>query len=87
MKEGGECHMKSLNYIDWIAIIILAIGGLNWGLVGIFGLDLVGFIFGEMSILSRIVYLIVGISAIYVFGLSFQLAKIKGGEATIRQHA
>lgn len=77
--------MKNLNYLDWTAIIILAFGGLNWGLVGIFGLDLVGAIFGDMSVLSRIVYLIVGISAIYVLGLSFQLAKIKG-EETIGQH-
>jgi len=77
--------MKNLNYFDWTAIIILAIGGLNWGLVGIFGLDLVEAVLGDMSVLSRIVYLIVGISAIYVLGLSFQLAKIKG-EATIGQH-
>ncbi len=40
------------------------IGALNWGLIGLFGFDLVAFIFGPMSILSRIVYTIIGLSAI-----------------------
>ena len=58
--------MKKLNALDWVAIVLLVIGGLNWGLVGIFGFDLVATIFGDMSILSRIVYAVVGLSAIYV---------------------
>ncbi len=41
-------------------------GGLNWGLVGLFGFDLVATIFGDASVLSRIVYSLVGISAVYV---------------------
>jgi hypothetical protein len=40
------------------------VGGLNWGLVGLFGFDLVAALFGEMSILSRIVYTLVGASAL-----------------------
>jgi hypothetical protein len=52
--------------VSWIAIILLIIGGLNWGLVGLFGFDLVAAIFGAMSMLSRIVYVLVGLSAIYV---------------------
>lgn len=58
--------MKKLNSFDWIAIILLVVGGLNWGLVGLFNFDLVATLFGEMTPLSRIVYVIVGISAIYV---------------------
>jgi uncharacterized membrane protein YuzA (DUF378 family) len=54
--------MKSL---DVIVAALLVIGGLNWGLVGFFGFDLVASIFGPMSILSRIVYVLVGISALY----------------------
>ena len=46
----------------WLTII----GGLNWGLVGLLNFDLVGFIFGNMSLLSRIVYSVVGLSAAYV---------------------
>lgn len=58
--------MKKCNALDWIAYIILIIGGLNWGLVGLFHFDLVSTIFGDMSVISRIVYVLVGLSAIYV---------------------
>lgn len=54
--------MKKLNII---ALILILIGGLNWGLVGAFKFDLVAAIFGNMSIVSRIIYILVGISAIY----------------------
>ena len=48
-----------------ITLILLAVGGLNWGLVGAFNFDLVAAIFGEMSILSRLVYVVVGLSAVH----------------------
>ena len=55
--------MKSL---DVLAAALLIIGGLNWGLVGLFQFDLVAAIFGSQSaLLSRIVYMLVGISAVY----------------------
>jgi len=54
--------MKKLDLIIWT---LLAIGGLNWGLVGIFKFDLVAAIFGEMSVLSRVVYSLVGLAAVY----------------------
>jgi len=54
--------MKTL---DVISCVLLVIGGLNWGLVGIFNFDIVAAIFGSMSVISRIVYLLVGISALY----------------------
>ena len=61
---------KTLKTIDVIAWSLLTIGGLNWGLVGIFGFNLVAAIFGDMSILSRLVFTLVGLSAIYeVFGI------------------
>ena len=47
-----------------LSAILLAIGGLNWGLVGLFNFNLVSTLFGDMSILTRIVYTLVGISAI-----------------------
>lgn len=53
----------------WIAFVLLIVGGLNWALVGLFGFDLVAFIFGDMSIISRIVYVLVGISAIFLIFL------------------
>jgi len=49
-----------------IAIILVIIGGLNWGLVGLFNFDLVAAIFGAMSTISRIIYTLVGLSAVYL---------------------
>ncbi len=59
---------------NWVALILLIVGGLNWGLVGLFQFDLVAAIFGEMSVLSRIIYVIVGLAAIYAAVVSPQLA-------------
>jgi len=51
--------------IDWIALVLVIIGGLNWGLIGLLDFDLVATIFGEMTTLSRVVYSIVGLAAIW----------------------
>lgn len=67
--------MNKINAIDWVAIILLSIGGLNWALVGLLNFDLVATIFGDMSILSRIVYVIVGVCAVYVLAISSRLSK------------
>jgi len=58
--------MEKFNALDWTAFVLLIIGGLNWGLVGFFDFDLVATIFGDMSTLTRIIYVIVGLSAIYL---------------------
>ncbi|MBP3820575.1 DUF378 domain-containing protein [bacterium] len=49
-----------------IAYILVIIGAINWGLIGFFGFDLVASIFGEMSLISRIVYALVGLSGLYL---------------------
>lgn len=54
--------MKS---IDVIAAVLLVVGGLNWGLVGVANFDLVATLFGAGSILAKIVYTLVGVSAVY----------------------
>ena len=54
--------MKILNKVTLLLVIV---GGLNWGLVGLLNFDLVAAIFGEMSAFSRIVYTLVGASALY----------------------
>lgn len=51
--------------IDITAIVLLAVGGLNWGLVGAINFDLVAAIFGQGSALARVVYVVVGLAAIY----------------------
>ena len=53
------------NALDWIAQILLIVGGLNWGLVGLFNLDLVAALFGQGTMVSRIVYVLVGLSALW----------------------
>ena len=63
--------------IDRIALILAVIGGLNWGLVGLFRFDLVAFLFGNLSWLSRIVYALVGIGGLYTISL---YGRIKSGD-------
>jgi len=55
--------MKILRYI---AEILVWVGALNWGLVGLFNWNLVSLLFGEMSLLSRLVYGLVGLSALWL---------------------
>ena len=64
--------------IDKIALILTIIGGLNWGLIGIFQFDLVAWIFGGQSgIISRIVYTLVALGAIWCISLLF--SDMRGG--------
>lgn len=58
--------MADKNALDWITLVLVIIGGLNWGLVGAFGFNLVNMLFGSIAILEKIVYILVGLSAIYV---------------------
>ena len=53
-------------YLDGTALTIAIIGAVNWGLIGLFRFDLVAFLFGDMSWFSRIVYVLVGISGLYL---------------------
>ena len=56
---------KKMSAIDWIAIALVVIGGLNWGLVGLFDFDLVAFLFGAMTNVARIIYVVVAVAALY----------------------
>ena len=67
--------MKAINVLT---LILLIVGGLNWGLVGLADFDLVAALFGEMSALSRIVYILVGLSALW------QLIPLFRGDETRR---
>ena len=59
--------------LDATALTLSIIGAVNWGLIGLFKFDLVAFLFGSMTLLSRIIYTIVGISGIYL--ISFYVKK------------
>jgi uncharacterized membrane protein YuzA (DUF378 family) len=70
-----------MRIVNTITLVLLIVGGLNWGLVGLFGFDLVAAIFGEMSALSRIVYTLVGASALW------QIIPLFRGDEARRAHA
>lgn len=67
-----------MNPVSWIAMILVIIGGLNWGLVGFFKYDLVAAIFGDMSALTRVIYALVGLAALYMLFWKFSMAGDKG---------
>ncbi|MFA6228273.1 MAG: DUF378 domain-containing protein [Patescibacteria group bacterium] len=67
--------MNKMNILDWVALILVLVGALNWGLVGLFSFDLVVFLFGAMTIISRIVYVLVGLSAVYMAVMAAVKAK------------
>ena len=58
--------IRKMHPLCWIGFVLLIVGGLNWGLVGLAKFDLVAAIFGELSILARIIYILVGLSAVGV---------------------
>ena len=60
--------------IDCIALTIVIIGAVNWGLIGFFSFDLVAFVFGNMSWISRIIYAIVGILGLYLISFYMRLS-------------
>jgi len=57
--------------VDTIALVLIIIGAINWGLIGLFNFNLVDAIFGSMSLISRIIYTLVGISGLWGFKLIF----------------
>ncbi len=56
---------------DLITFVLVIIGGLNWGLLGIFSFDLITFIFGDISALNRVIYILIGLSALY-YAIAFR---------------
>lgn len=68
--------------IDKIALILAIVGGLNWGSIGIFGFDLVAFAFGGSdSAISRVVYTLVGLAAVWCISLLFRDRDSDSGKA------
>jgi uncharacterized membrane protein YuzA (DUF378 family) len=55
---------RSLNAVDWIAMVLLIVGGINWGLIGLFGFNLVAALFGENQV-AGLVYVLVGLASLW----------------------
>lgn len=60
-----------MKIIDTIALILVIIGAINWGLIGFFNFNLVDTLFGTMSVISKIVYILVGLSGLWSIKLLF----------------
>ncbi len=74
VRPGGQEGMNMGNkFLDGTALTIAIIGAINWALIGIFRFDLVAFIFGDMSWLSRIVYALVGVCGLYLVSFYMHL--------------
>jgi uncharacterized protein len=58
--------MKHYNKLGKVAFVLLIIGGLNWGLMGLFQMDIVQIIFGSLTTIITIVYVLIGLSALYL---------------------
>ena len=63
--------------IDYVALTLVIIGAINWGLIGFFKLDLVAFIFGDMSWISRVIYALVGIAGLYLISMFGRIGTFK----------
>lgn len=67
-----------LTALDWVALVLLIIGGLNWGFLGAIGVDLVATLLGNGSPLTRGVYLLVGVAALYGLVMMVRLGRDPG---------
>jgi uncharacterized protein len=70
-----------MNIVNIVTLLLLVVGGFNWGLVGLANFDLVAALFGEMSALSRVVYGLVGLSALWQLIPLFQGSYTETGRA------
>ena len=59
-------------FLDKLALLLTIVGAINWGAIGLFSLDLVAMIFGNMSLLSRIIYSLVGAAGLWCITLLFR---------------
>lgn len=71
---SGERHALKMSVLDYIAMALLIIGGLNWASVALVNVDVVATLFGVNSPAARLVYLLVGIAALYAMYLTSRWA-------------
>lgn len=70
LREG---HGSVMSAADYIAMVLLIVGGLNWGMVGLFDIDVVSTLFGPDSALTRVIFVLVGLAALYSIYLSAKM--------------
>jgi uncharacterized membrane protein YuzA (DUF378 family) len=57
--------MRRMTTLEWVAFVLVVVGAVNWGLVGLFGFNLVETVFGVATMLTRLVYVLVGVAGVY----------------------
>ena len=80
-------HRITLNPAEWIALVLVAIGAINWGLVGLAGfvggnLNLVNLLVGAFPTIESLIYLVVGLAGLYLVYIGFQLYGARTEEMT-----
>lgn len=73
--SSSASHSSTANVLSTIALVLLIVGGINWALVGLLEFDLVAAIFGQMTTITRIVYVLVGLAAVYSLTLLPRLSR------------
>jgi uncharacterized membrane protein YuzA (DUF378 family) len=71
--------------LDWIALVLIILGGLNWGIVALTGYNVFGGVFGFMTVASRIIYGLIGLASLYMIGIAF--TKLNQCTYQIRSHS
>lgn len=66
-----------MKYLKQIAYVLLLVGGINWGVYGVSGYDVVGVLFGQIPMIANLVYVLVGLSALYIILSRFTLCECK----------
>jgi uncharacterized membrane protein YuzA (DUF378 family) len=72
-----------MNALDWVAWVLVLVGGLNWGLVGFFDWNLVNAVLGSWSSVERVVYALVGLAALYII----VMMAMKGSKKEVKDAA
>lgn len=67
--------MNKLSVLDWVALVLVVVGGLNWGLVGVAKFDLVQALLGSVPVAATVVYDLVGLSALYLAFIATKLCR------------
>lgn len=78
-----------MNFLNILTLLLIIVGGVNWGLVGAFEFDLVAAIFGQGSGLTRLVYILVGLSALYQlipFSRALSVGEVRAEANTAHRH-
>lgn len=82
---SSAARASKMNVLDWSATILMIVGGLNWGLVGVFDYNVVAQLFGDQTPLTRLVYALVGVAALYGVYMAIKLASsrpLPGGSSS-----